>query len=123
MPKPAILWHAEHIRPHSLLSKCGPFKVLLCTLAGIAIGLGLPERSFEETETGGTNAETSYWVTRVLHYPPLADGDAHQEGLAQKAALVRHPALPQQRLEVEQRFEEQHVGLAESFETAARLIQ
>lgn len=39
--------------------------------AGIAQGLGL-QRNFFETKTGGsTTAESSYWVTRVIHYPPL----------------------------------------------------
>ena len=56
--------------------------------SGIALGLGLPERHFEQAENGGTTEETSYWVTRVLHYPPICQGDAHRPELASRAAKV-----------------------------------
>jgi isopenicillin N synthase-like dioxygenase len=35
-------------------------------MRGIALGLNIPEHSFE-----GERAGDSYWVTRVIHYPPL----------------------------------------------------
>jgi hypothetical protein len=54
--------------------------------AGIALGLGLPEGFF-------VHAPDSYWVARVIHYPPLAEGAVHAsphgpsaEVLAEKAA-------------------------------------
>ena len=43
---------------------------------GIALGLGLPEGYFEAPLGGGTSAETSYWVARCIHYPPLAQARA-----------------------------------------------
>ncbi|KIY99545.1 hypothetical protein MNEG_8416 [Monoraphidium neglectum] len=58
-------------------------------LRGIALGLGLPESAFG----GGLAApERSYWVARVIHYPPLVQGSAQpgggrlQEGAAAAAA-------------------------------------
>ena len=39
--------------------------------AGVAMGLGLPPTTFE-TE-GATTAESSYWVARAIHYPPLPE--------------------------------------------------
>lgn len=53
--------------------------------AGIALGLSLPETTFERPEVGRTTADTSYWVTRVIHYPPLAQGSA-QSGPQQRQA-------------------------------------
>ena len=41
--------------------------------AGIAQGLGLQGDYFETKAGGLTNAESSYWVTRVIHYPPLQE--------------------------------------------------
>ena len=52
----------------------------------MALGLGLPETFFESKEGGGTTKDTSYWVARVLHYPPLCQGDAHVADDMQKAA-------------------------------------
>ena len=41
-------------------------------MRGLALGLGLgDERFFERAENGGTTAESSYWVSRVIFYPPL----------------------------------------------------
>lgn len=45
-------------------------------LAGIALGLGVPECTFEQPEVGGTTSETSYWVSRVIYYPPLIQGSS-----------------------------------------------
>ena len=45
----------------------------LCCNAGIAQGLGLQDDFFESKAGGLTNAESSYWVTRVIHYPPLQE--------------------------------------------------
>lgn len=55
--------------------------------AGIAVGLGLPPEYFEIEDGGGTTKDTSYWVARILHYPPLSEGDAHVAEDMQKAAL------------------------------------
>ena len=33
--------------------------------------MGLPEQTFEQPEVGGTSADSSYWVSRVIYYPPL----------------------------------------------------
>jgi isopenicillin N synthase-like dioxygenase len=38
---------------------------------GMAAGLGLPPAFFEGPGGGWTSAETSYWVTRLISYPPL----------------------------------------------------
>lgn len=43
-------------------------------MRGIAIGLGLPERTFE-----GNIAGDPYWVMRVINYPPLQQGDRFRE--------------------------------------------
>ncbi len=43
-------------------------------MQGIALGLGLDRTFFE----AGVAAD-SYWVTRVIHYPPLAQGSAFQQ--------------------------------------------
>lgn len=41
-------------------------------MRGLALGLGLgDERFFERPENGGTTAKSSYWVSRVIFYPPL----------------------------------------------------
>ena len=58
------------------------------SFAGISLGLGLPEDHFERSEGGETTSESSFWVARVLHYPPLCQGDSHQPGLAEQAAKV-----------------------------------
>ena len=41
--------------------------------AGIARGLGLPDEYFETQQGGLTTSDSSYWVTRVIHYPPLQE--------------------------------------------------
>ncbi len=43
--------------------------------AGIAMGLGLPQSFFEGQRSG---RDQSYWCTRVIHYPPLAEGTSHR---------------------------------------------
>ena len=35
------------------------------------MGLGLPPSTFEGE--GGTTADSSYWVARAIHYPPLPE--------------------------------------------------
>ena len=41
-------------------------------MRGLALGLGLgDERFFERPENGGTTADSSYWVSRVIFSPPL----------------------------------------------------
>ena len=57
--------------------------------AGISLGLGLPERHFESAAVGGTTAGSSYWVTRVIHYPPLENSGAHTPDAASRALQVR----------------------------------
>ena len=44
-------------------------------LAGIALGLGLQPNYFEGERAGQAQ---SYWSTRVIHYPPLAEGTTHR---------------------------------------------
>jgi hypothetical protein len=44
--------------------------MMRCT-TGIARGLKLQDVYFETEEGGSTTADSSYWVTRVIHYPPL----------------------------------------------------
>eukprot|EP00882_Tetradesmus_deserticola_P026694 GHRQ01029474.1.p1 GENE.GHRQ01029474.1~~GHRQ01029474.1.p1 ORF type:complete len:195 (+),score=38.72 GHRQ01029474.1:1619-2203(+) len=46
-------------------------------LRGIAMGLGLPEGFFAGQLAG---PEGSYWVARVIHYPPLQHVDQQQKG-------------------------------------------
>jgi isopenicillin N synthase-like dioxygenase len=46
-------------------------------LRGIALGLGLPEQFFAGQLAG---PEGSYWVARVIHYPPLQQVDQQQQG-------------------------------------------
>lgn len=48
-------------------------------LRGIALGLQLPPETFEGELAG---REGSYWVTRVIHYPPLAATDQQQQAAA-----------------------------------------
>ncbi|CAK0785938.1 hypothetical protein CVIRNUC_009151 [Coccomyxa viridis] len=45
-------------------------------MRGIARGLGLQPGYFETAKGGSTTADSSYWVTRVIHYPPLEQGAA-----------------------------------------------
>ena len=40
-------------------------------MPGISLGLGLPERFFEEDRAGD-----SYWCMRIIHYPPLLAAEA-----------------------------------------------
>jgi isopenicillin N synthase-like dioxygenase len=56
-------------------------------LRGIALGLGLPEGFFAGQLAG---PEGSYWVARVIHYPPLQQVDRQQEG----ASATEHCAYP-----------------------------
>ena len=44
-------------------------------VAGIALGLGLQPTYFEGERAGQAQ---SYWCTRVIHYPPLAEGTSHR---------------------------------------------
>ena len=39
--------------------------------AGIALGLGHEEATFEAAAAGGTTGASSYWTARVIFYPPL----------------------------------------------------
>jgi len=39
--------------------------------AGIALGLGQEEATFEAAAAGGTTGASSYWTARVIFYPPL----------------------------------------------------
>ena len=55
-------------------------------MQALHLGLGLDKRYFESEEGGGTTADTSYWVSRVLHYPPLSEGDAHIPEQLKKAS-------------------------------------
>lgn len=87
------LWYKIPVQPAQRLSPWLPLHARCGNLnphAGIAIGLGLPEDFFEKPGCGGTTAETSYWVARVLHYPPLSQGSSHQ---ADKAALAAKVSL------------------------------
>ncbi|KAL3151731.1 hypothetical protein ABBQ38_012710 [Trebouxia sp. C0009 RCD-2024] len=57
-------------------------------MRGIAIGLGLPASFFEGSRAG---AQQSYWCTRVIHYPPLAEGTSHRKregGVRETAAAA-----------------------------------
>ncbi|CAL8466051.1 g5587 [Coccomyxa elongata] len=56
-------------------------------MRGIALGLGLPGDYFESPEGGGTTAESSYWVMRAIHYPPLSQGEG-QLGQAASQAVA-----------------------------------
>lgn len=40
------------------------------------MGLGLPQDYFEGSRAGSAQ---SYWCTRVIHYPPLAEGTSHRQ--------------------------------------------
>jgi isopenicillin N synthase-like dioxygenase len=53
-------------------------------LRGISLGLGLPERFFAGQLAG---PEGSYWVARVIHYPPLQRVDQQQQG---ESTRVQH---------------------------------
>jgi len=64
---------------------------LLLSHAGIALGLGIAEDYFETPQGGHTTAETSYWVARVIHYPPLSEADSYRQELADDAAKVKPP--------------------------------
>ncbi|CAL5228420.1 g11552 [Coccomyxa viridis] len=55
-------------------------------MRGIAQGLGLQDDFFESKAGGLTNAESSYWVTRVIHYPPLQEGKQESGGAAVKGS-------------------------------------
>jgi isopenicillin N synthase-like dioxygenase len=67
-------------------------------LRGIAIGMGLPEKFFAGQLAG---PEGSYWVARVIHYPPLQRVDQQQQGgclpvhfcASQRYDIVGHPCL------------------------------
>ncbi|EIE18553.1 Clavaminate synthase-like protein, partial [Coccomyxa subellipsoidea C-169] len=48
-------------------------------MRGIALGLGLPGNYFESADGGGTTADSSYWVMRAIHYPPLSQAVAGAE--------------------------------------------
>ena len=50
------------------------------------MGLGLEEGYFESEEGGATTKDSSYWVARMLHYPPLSEGDSHVPDQLQKAS-------------------------------------
>ncbi|DBA89756.1 TPA: hypothetical protein ACH3X2_004633 [Trebouxia sp. C0005] len=56
-------------------------------MRGIAMGLGLPQSFFEGQRSG---RDQSYWCTRVIHYPPLAEGTSHRkrEGGIREAAAA-----------------------------------
>lgn len=56
-------------------------------MRGIAVGLGLPPHYFEGERAGHAQ---SYWCTRVIHYPPLAEGTSHRkrEGGIREAAAA-----------------------------------
>ncbi|EFN56838.1 hypothetical protein CHLNCDRAFT_22157, partial [Chlorella variabilis] len=55
-------------------------------LRGIALGLQLPESYFE-----GDVAGDSYWVTRIIHYPPLQPESSQQAGSGQQAGSSQPP--------------------------------
>lgn len=56
-------------------------------MRGIALGLGLQPTYFEGERAGQAQ---SYWCTRVIHYPPLAEGTSHRrrEGGIREAAAA-----------------------------------
>jgi isopenicillin N synthase-like dioxygenase len=57
-------------------------------MQGIAVGLGLPRDYFAQKGAGPHN---SYWCSRVIHYPPLAEGTYHRErkgGIREAAAAA-----------------------------------
>lgn len=55
-------------------------------MRGIALGLQLPEDTFETNNT----AEDPYWVTRVIQYPPLTSADNYDPSKASQAAQKEH---------------------------------
>ncbi|GAB4818531.1 hypothetical protein N2152v2_005577 [Parachlorella kessleri] len=63
----------------------GCLSVGAAILRGIALGLQLPEHFFEGPTAGRDGA---YWVTRVIHYPPLAQGSQYQATGSQAAAAA-----------------------------------
>ncbi|CAD7700651.1 unnamed protein product [Ostreobium quekettii] len=79
--RPASPIHGRNQWPHQLPS----FEAILRTYIesmltlsakiarGIALGLDLKEDYFD-----GQLAGDSYWVTRVIHYPPLSEGTQHR---------------------------------------------
>lgn len=71
---------------------------MMSSHAGIALGLGLPERAFEMQEVGGTTPETSYWVSRVIHYPPLIQGSSQTSASSQQ---TQHSTADQSPQEIE----------------------
>eukprot|EP00891_Asterochloris_glomerata_P003840 jgi/Astpho2/3840/e_gw1.00062.83.1_t len=48
-------------------------------MEGIALALGLPRQYFAGQRAGQA---ASYWCARVIHYPPLTQGDAHSVQLS-----------------------------------------
>ena len=68
-------------------------------MRGLALGLGLPEGYF-----GGEQAGDSYWVTRLIYYPPLtsktrvappsADGAQQQQQQQQQLSCGEHTGEP-----------------------------
>ncbi len=63
------------------IAKC--LKLGQAIMRGLALGLGLgDERFFEREENGGTTAESSYWVSRVIFYPPMVlEGEKKGDGI------------------------------------------
>eukprot|EP00882_Tetradesmus_deserticola_P004245 GHRQ01004484.1.p1 GENE.GHRQ01004484.1~~GHRQ01004484.1.p1 ORF type:complete len:303 (+),score=107.64 GHRQ01004484.1:1619-2527(+) len=59
-------------------------------LRGIAMGLGLPEGFFAGQLAG---PEGSYWVARVIHYPPLQHVDQQQKAAAAGGVVGRDVQL------------------------------
>ena len=54
-------------------------------MRGLAAGLGAAPDAFEQ---GGTTPDTSYWVARVIHYPPLPPAAAAAAAAAAAGAAA-----------------------------------
>ena len=53
------------------------------------MGLGLPSTTFEQE--GGTTADSSYWVARAIHYPPLPDSSPFAPSASQPGGVLTGP--------------------------------